>query len=1141
MSSASHMPSSNNGAEHSSLPVANKPSCTSPQEPQLPKNRAPIFRKVDRGYSSAQVNSSAPAGTDATLHSPADTYKETHVSSVKQVTSCIGTTVSLCPPIPESHALGLAKNYPGAESAKLDRTSSARLTNVGPYKDHDYYVSPSISDVDLFPPYGVGCPHNIDHNFNVSICEVCGLDLCNPEDIDMHLRLHGPEHDVQGDNTSHDVQGITDPSPSPITDLTCPFKCDICHASFKTERGLKIHTSKTGHFIPPDETIHDIIGIPSGTPSKELLGLIARTYNQLMRSLPPLQALAKLLSICRRCESSGRLPPCQVLVRKGLLGRAWQSILASTSPVANIPEPVGDERRRIIQELHPLPQLVALPQVSHKLGPAPKVSAVSLIKELQSMKNVASGPSGLGKIHLLHLCEHASAGEHFASALSTLYARRDWSTLKSLAEFRLRLLAKPNGKWRPIAIQETLLVVFHKLILKQTQPLRRMPSWQLAFDQLAQMKAIKLAEEYKKTCHLTTIDVKNAFNSVPHQVISFSLHRAGVPQSTVSYIESFLMARHTSDLGAVPAGVPQGDPLSMAIFCQSIVWPIETFLSNYRVIAYADDIVLASDPHINTDTVKEEARQALAKVGLTVEPSKCSSTSGGSISFMGTKVLKDGPYNLAEMATRGLYSYLEALHNTDLSKHEKLRLLVFCITPSVNYGPLIDQYPGPQSYREVDALLIGEIAELLGIHTSVASSIALTPRSGYGLGLVLPHYYHREMQEQRQQMSAGVFRDLRKRMLRNTTPLKSFLPLALLRGPPLNDDQMLYVGECASGLFGKNIVMGTCSYCKQPMRPRHHLHCKSVNGFHVARHEKIIDALIASSRKRVGYITKNAAIPIDHLQPDLIIGNGFADLVVTVPWRIEKSYALKMAKYRPLIQRGRAAFFLPIVISTDGTIHPISAIELSRAGVDLMRFKLETAHIILWHYTRSAIEYTSLGSTKSLPSKPHEPRTNEQIPEKPNPSQADPSTCHTNPTVQVRTPALPSSNPSPSVEILTAPSTDSWKRAKAELLRLGASSTPRRNDTQVDKQDPATNNVALEAPQDFQVSRAPSPVLTYTSQEPIYPSDRTLEEPRCKQLSPPSKHLMEPISSIAHHLPCIFKRSETPPPMVRGIQKNGCK
>ncbi|ESU40014.1 Hypothetical protein GSB_154589 [Giardia duodenalis] len=86
-----------------------------------------------------------------------------------------------------------------------------------------------------------------------------------------------------------------------------------------------------------------------------------------------------------------------------------------------------------------------------------------------------------------------------------------------------------------------------------------------------------------------------------------------------------------------------------------------------------------------------------------------------------------------------------------------------------------------------------------------------------------------------------------------------------------------------------------------------------------------MEALLTATRGKTSRIVKNAALPIGHLQPDFVIDDGFGDLVITVPWRVDRSYSLKLTKYLPLLQRGRAAFFLPIVVGGDGTLHPATA------------------------------------------------------------------------------------------------------------------------------------------------------------------------------------------------------------------------
>lgn len=839
---------------------------------------------------------------------------------------------------------------------------------------HDH--SPSLTD---FSDDGQERPPSAPHGRTV--CGQCGADLLNPAAIDEHILLH---RSLSAGSSSTSLSSSAAPGPpvppagldsppslSPSLDPAFPFVCPVCRARYKTERGLNAHVDRLRHFVPLGESIHEYIGVPSGTPTQELLHLLATTFTRLAKQLPPSEALSRFLSVCRKMDGSGRLPPprmlLRMLLRRGLLGRAWQAVQSEASQSATIPEPTGEERLAVIRELHPAPPAVTLPPVALTLGTAPKITAKALVKELKSMKAVAAGPSGLGKAHLLHLCERADAADLFVAALAPLLTGQDWTRLKPLAEFRLKLLAKPNGKWRPIAIQETLLVALHRALLKQTPALRKLPAWQLAFEPMAQVKAIRQAEELKRDHHLLTVDVRNAFNSVPHPVILFALHRARVPQPTVAYIAAFLRARHSRDLPAVPAGVPQGDPLSMALFCQSIVWPIESSLQQYRVLAYADDLIVASPPSVPADAVRRDAARALASIGLCVEASKCTSTQTGAIAFMGTRIIKDAPFNLGEQAARSLAAHLDVLAAASLSRHDRLRLLVSCIVPSVNYGPLVDAYPGPHSYADVDRRIISEVAKLLGVPEPTARALALSPRAAFGLGLVLPSHYHADMQAQRSAMQAGTFRDLRKKRLAHVSPLRSFLPLALLRGPPLSDDEVLFVGECLAGHYQKGIVMGLCAHCKQPMRLRHHLLCKAVNGIHVARHTRILNALVAAAKGRPGYVALNPAVPVDHLQPDLTLGDGFGDLVVTVPWRVEKSYALKLAKYRPLVSAGRASHILPVVIGSDGTLHPESAAGLAHAGVDLLKFLHEAALIILWHLTHSATAFAAL----TVPSHSH--------------------------------------------------------------------------------------------------------------------------------------------------------------------------
>ncbi|ESU34831.1 Reverse transcriptase [Giardia duodenalis] len=70
--------------------------------------------------------------------------------------------------------------------------------------------------------------------------------------------------------------------------------------------------------------------------------------------------------------------------------------------------------------------------------------------------------------------------------------------------------------------------------------------------------------------HAVSLDTKNASNSLPRAEVVRALNEAGVPKVLVDYIGDFLDLRHSKDVKCEVCGVPQGDPLSMVLFCMAI-------------------------------------------------------------------------------------------------------------------------------------------------------------------------------------------------------------------------------------------------------------------------------------------------------------------------------------------------------------------------------------------------------------------------------------------------------------------------------------------------------------------------------------------------------------------------------------------
>ena len=119
--------------------------------------------------------------------------------------------------------------------------------------------------------------------------------------------------------------------------------------------------------------------------------------------------------------------------------------------------------------------------------------------------------------------------------------------------------------------------------------------------------------------HPVSLDIKNAFNSLPRAEVVRALNEAGVPKVLIDYIRNFLDLRHSKDVKCEVCGVPQGDPLSMFLFCMAI----ERLLRRLKergitFLAYADDIVAFHDEAYPAGAIVQQA------MGLTIRSDNAS-------------------------------------------------------------------------------------------------------------------------------------------------------------------------------------------------------------------------------------------------------------------------------------------------------------------------------------------------------------------------------------------------------------------------------------------------------------------------------------------------------------------------------------
>jgi hypothetical protein len=104
-----------------------------------------------------------------------------------------------------------------------------------------------------------------------------------------------------------------------------------------------------------------------------------------------------------------------------------------------------------------------------------------------------------------------------------------------------------------------------------------------------------------------------------------------------AYIDNFLNTRYCKYSQKIKCGVPQGDPLSMHLFCLAINPLLEFFDENkIEFVAYADDIVVGIPPTESTQELIKKASREYEKLGLTINKDKCETTDDGKeVEFMG--------------------------------------------------------------------------------------------------------------------------------------------------------------------------------------------------------------------------------------------------------------------------------------------------------------------------------------------------------------------------------------------------------------------------------------------------------------------------------------------------------------------------
>ena len=227
--------------------------------------------------------------------------------------------------------------------------------------------------------------------------------------------------------------------------------------------------------------------------------------------------------------------------------------------------------------------------------------------------------------------------------------------------FRTTLILKPGkenesedvGNWRPIAILDTVYRIFSKLMNKRLMRWIRegnlMSNVQKAIGQpdgcsehnFILTSIEEEAKRNKKSVHMVWLDLTDAFGSVPHDLIWFTLEKMGLNVGTIDLFKDmyrdnksvYQCGKIYSDEIELKQGVKQGCPLSMTLFCLSIDFLVKEMhrfpgalkIHDYIVpiLAYADDLVLFA----NSNSLLQRLIDRICKLAtgshLVFKPAKC--------------------------------------------------------------------------------------------------------------------------------------------------------------------------------------------------------------------------------------------------------------------------------------------------------------------------------------------------------------------------------------------------------------------------------------------------------------------------------------------------------------------------------------
>ena len=300
---------------------------------------------------------------------------------------------------------------------------------------------------------------------------------------------------------------------------------------------------------------------------------------------------------------------------------------------------------------------------------------------------------------------------------------------------------------------------------------------------------IRSARRQKRSLAVAWLDIANAYGSVHHSLIQFSLVHYHAPPEFCRLLQSWYTGLSgtistdawSTDPVPLRIGVYQGDPLSVVIFLTVMNTLSDTLCSRKDLgftlphssitinhLLYADDACIISNTPVGCQHLLDMVQRWLEWAQLKAKVPKCRSmaiqaSTGKRVSptlsisgrvippaedcvfkFLGMLVQVHSSNDDARSALRG--SLLQMLTAIDKTRQQKLRLFKKGVFPRLSWPLLVEDFPVTWLERVLQPLATKALKEWAGLARHSNTSILFLPAKRGGLALPSLVRQHKKLQ-----------------------------------------------------------------------------------------------------------------------------------------------------------------------------------------------------------------------------------------------------------------------------------------------------------------------------------------------------------------------------------------------------------